>query len=358
MRVVLSVFLLWILAWPCGLFGQGGFRPVIGELPADSGFALGVGYRKEQLSGGAVDIDAKAILSVKRYEHLELQVKLPRLANRRFFAEFGAQYRNYPEENFWGLGPNSDEGLRTNFRLEDVTISGSGGYRPIDQIRIGATTGYLQANTGPGKDSGSPTVEHFFSPAQVPGLARQPDYLFTGAFVEFNSLDVPHDPREGGFYQFRWTNYDDRDFDAFSFRRYELTLHRFFPVFRKRGTVAARGLLSLTDTSPGQQIPFFMQQTVGGSADVRGYGQYRFRDANRVVFNLEYRWAMVEFFDLVAFGDAGKVFSRRDEFGLDDLRGSLGVGGRLKFRGRVLLGFDLGYSPEGLRFWLRGSHTF
>jgi hypothetical protein len=30
----------------------------------------------------------------------------------------------------------------------------------------------------------------------------------------------------------------------------------------------------------------------------------------------------------------------------------------LKFRERVFLGFDVGWSREGLRFWVQGGHTF
>jgi outer membrane protein assembly factor BamA len=114
----------------------------------------------------------------------------------------------------------------------------------------------------------------------------------------------------------------------------------------------------LIDTSPGQEVPFFMQQAVGGSNSLRGYRQDRFRDKNLLLFNLEYRWEVMELFDLVAFGDGGRVFSRRSDIGLDDMRGSVGLGGRVKFRERVWLGLDVGYSTEGVRIWLRGSNIF
>jgi outer membrane protein assembly factor BamA len=218
--------------------------------------------------------------------------------------------------------------------------------------------GYLRANTGPGKDKSTLTVERLFTPTEVPGLIQQPDYSLFGAFADFDSRDSTSDPRAGGFYQARWTSFDDRDFDRFSFRRYELELQHFFPTHGKRGTVATRGLVSLIDTSPGQEVPFFMQQAVGGSNSLRGYRQDRFRDKNLLLFNLEYRWEVMELFDLVAFGDGGRVFSRRSDIGLDDMRGSVGLGGRVKFRERVWLGLDVGYSTEGVRIWLRGSNIF
>lgn len=101
-----------------------------------------------------------------------------------------------------------------------------------------------------------------------------------------------------------------------------------------------------------------MQPTLGGSNDLRGFHQYRFRDRNRFVLNAEYRWETASFLDLVAFVDGGRVFSRPSAFGLRDMRGSLGGGARIKFRGRVLIGLDLGYSSEGVRLWVRRSHMF
>ncbi len=354
------LLVLWFLL--CSLLSplpaQDGFFPVIGGLPADSGFALGAGYQKQRLARGVLDFRAHATGSVKLYEHLELHLDAPRLAEERFFAEFSTRYRNYPQENFWGLGPEVDESRRTNFRLEDLLITGAGGFRPLKRLRIGAMAGYLRANAGPGKDKATLSVERLFTPAEVPGLVEQPDYSLFGAFADFDSRDSKSDPRAGGFYQARWTYFDDRDFNRFSFHRYEIELQHFLPTHAKRGAFATRGLLSLTGTSPGQGVPFFMQQTVGGNSDLRGYRQYRFRDKNRLVFNLEYRWEVMQYFDLVAFGDAGRVFSRRSDVGLDDLRGSVGVGGRFKFRERVWLGLDVAHSTEGVRLWLRGSNIF
>jgi len=352
--LLLLLFLACTLLSP--LPGQDGFFPVIGGLPADSGFALGAGYQKERLAGGVADFRAFAIGSVKKYEHLELRLDAPRLSSERLFAEFATRYRNYPQENFWGLGPDIDESRRANFRLEDLLVSGAGGFRPLKRLRIGATAGYLRANAGPGKDKATLSIERLFTPEQVPGLVAQPDYSLFGAFADFDSRDIASDPRAGGFYQARWTYFDDRDFNRFSFRRYEIELQQFFPTHEKRGTFATRGLVSLIDTSPGQEVPFFMQQTVGGSNTLRGYRQDRFRDKNRLLFNLEYRWEVMEYLDLVGFGDAGRVFSGRGDLSLDGMRGSVGIGGRVKFKERVWLGLDIGYSREGVRIWLRGSN--
>jgi hemolysin activation/secretion protein len=91
---------------------------------------------------------------------------------------------------------------------------------------------------------------------------------------------------------------------------------------------------------------------------LRGYHQYRFRDENALILNAEYRWRMREFFQVVGFADGGRVFARPGEIGLAGMRGSVGAGGRLKFGPRFSLGLDMGWSPDGVRFWVRGSDTF
>jgi hemolysin activation/secretion protein len=105
-------------------------------------------------------------------------------------------------------------------------------------------------------------------------------------------------------------------------------------------------------------VPFFLQPTVGGSNDLRGFRQYRFRDNNALTFSLEYRRPLYAFLDLVVFGDAAKVFPKATHLALNGLEGAAGAGGRIKFGEQVIFGADLAWSREGMRFWIRGAQTF
>jgi outer membrane protein assembly factor BamA len=203
-----------------------------------------------------------------------------------------------------------------------------------------------------------PSIEERFSEPDTPGLNLQPGFWHAGAFATFDNRDHYGIPHAGGSYQFRWTYFGDRDLGRFSFRRYDLDLRQYFPLRDKLDTVAVRGLVTFTDRNRDQAVPFYMQPTVGGGNDLRGFSQSRFRGDNAIVLNLEYRREISPYFDLIAFGDAGKVFARAGDLGLRGLEGAAGGGGRLKFRETVLFGFDLGWSREGPRLWLRASHVF
>lgn len=346
-----------ILAIPAMVCAQDGFSPLIGGLPFDSGFALGVEYRKQRLMGTPLHVRAKAIGSVKKYEFLETALEAPKLAGGWLFAEIRARYRNYPEQEFFGLGPRSSRERHTNFRLEDFDSASTFGSRPLRWLETGVTVGILNVNTGAGKDGDWPSIEQRFTAAEVSALDRQPHYLYGATFLRLDTRDEPTDPRRGGFHQLRWTHFHDRTCGRFDFHRYQVDLRQFLPSFRTQDTIAVRATTILIQKSTGQQVPFFLQPTVGGGGDLRGYHQYRFRAENVLTLNVEYRWRIRDLLQAVAFADAGRVFNRPGLIGLSGLRGSAGVGGRLKL-GDFVFGMDVAWSPEGPRLWFRGSHTF
>jgi hypothetical protein len=337
---------------------QARFTPIIGGLPFDSGFALGVQYDQPRLARTPVDFRTRVIGSVKKYEYGEAQLLMPRVADGLVFVELGARYRNYPEEDFWGLGPRSSRDLRSTYRVEDATYTGTAGFRPAPWLTLGAMAARMDVNAGPGKDRGFPSIEELFDPAEAPALDHQPDFWLAGAFLAADYRDQPTDPRCGGFYQFRWTRYDDLDFDRFHFHRYEFDLRQYFPTFHPRAGIAARALALLSARADNQRVPFFFMPTVGGGNDLRGYHQYRFRDENILLFNLEYRHRVHQFVQIVVFGDAGRVSPRPSQLGVDGRRGSVGTGVRFRLVDWLQLGLDLGWSPEGFRLWFRGGDTY
>lgn len=314
-------------------------RPVIGGFPTASGFALGAAVTKTRFAG-PIDAHAKGIVSVKKYELYEAGLAVPEIS-RWFSFDVTGGYHNYPQEVFWGLGPNTDRESRTNYLYEDVDITATLSARIASRIHAGLSAGFLKINTGPGRDRQFPSVPE---PQQA-----SPRYTHTGAFLNYDSLDEPADPHNGGKYSFQFTNY------APGLQRYEVDLRRFLPL-----TASDRiGLrMNTSFTRSFSQVPFFMLPTVGGIDTVRGFDQYRFRDRNALVMNAEYRRPLGGFLDVVAFADAGRVFARARNLGLQGLRPSAGIGARVKFGSRVFFGIDLGFSREGAKLWFRSDQAF
>ena len=330
----------WILfAVPCGAQTVS-VRPLIGGFPADAGFALGGEISRTRFVG-PVDAHVRGVVSVKKYQLYEAGIEVPEFT-RWFHLGVASRYRNLPQEDFWGLGPNTPKDARTNYLLEDVDTTATLSTR-IGSFRAGLTAGFVKINTGPGRDDRYPSVPE----SEQVG----PRYTHTGGFVEYETLDEDADPHKGGRYSFQFTNY------APGFQRFGIDLRRFIPI-SETDRIGLRLQTQFTHSSPDYAVPFFMLPTAGGKDTVRGFNHYRFRDRHALVLNSEYRRPLTGFLDVVAFADAGRVFNHAQNLGLADLHPSAGIGARVRFGGRVFFGIDLGFSNEGHRLWFRSDQMF
>jgi len=338
--------------------GIAGFRLRLGGLTTGSGFALGPEYLRRDLADGAVILRGSARASAKKFQLYDLQLSLPRLARERLFVDLYSVHRNYPRIDYYGAGPDSAKTGRSNFRLEDTAYDFTGGIRPLRHLSLGGTLGYLQVNVGPGGDSRFVSSERIFTPATTPGIDRQSDFLRGGVFAQLDWRDNPGGPRKGGNYLVRYSAYSDRRLGLHSFRRLDLEAQQYIPFFNERRVIALRGKSVLTYASEGQRVPFYLQPTLGGSEDLRGFRSFRFYDDNLIVLNAEYRWETFSGLDTALFADAGKVFHRRSQWNLKDLEGALGFGLRFNVNNSVFMRIDVGFSHEGYQAWLKFNNVF
>lgn len=338
--------------------GFRGFHPKLGGLATGSGFALGTEFRSERLRARDITFRIAGQASLAGYQLYEFQFGHPRLANNRILLDFMARHRNYPQEDFFGVGSDSVTEDRTNFRLEDTLIQGTAGLRPLEWLSFGAQGGFLKTNTGSGTDMRFPTIETRFDDSTAPGLDDQPDYVHGGAFVDIDYRDSTLNARSGGHYRFEWTSFQDRNSRFYGFDRVDAEVQQYFPFFNLRRVIAFRARTSLAATSGGHQVPFFMMPTLGGPEDLRGFREFRFRDQNLMLMNLEYRWEAFSGLDMAVFGDAGKVFSRRADLDFSDLETTWGVGARFNSANGVFFRIDTGFSNEGTRIFYKFGHSF
>ena len=353
---LLFASLLFAAALPTSTEAQIHFRPILGSLPADSGLAAGFELLRYRTLG-PFDARARFVGSIKKYEHAEFSLESPPPATHNFFSEFRLRYRNYPEEDFWGLGPDSIEQNRSNYRLEDIWLTGTAGLHFRSGLRVAAVAGLAKVNIGPGRDNSNPATDTVFPSEEAPALRTSPDYWRGGLLIDYDRRDDRENPRTGDLASFEWTRYTDRDPGDFNFDRYAIEYRRFFSLSESR-RIAGRARIILTDAPTGHAVPFYMQPSVGGTDTVRGFHQYRFRSGSSLLLNVEYRQAWLEFLDVVGFADAGRVLVEPGDLSLNSLEGSVGAGARVRVGGRVFFGVDLGFSREGARLWFRSGNIF
>jgi len=324
-----------------------------GSLVPGSGFAIGPRYLRPLRDGKVVlRVDARAAINESYLGRL--QVSLPHLFDDHAFITFDTQHRDISEMPYYGSGPDSRKTGRSDYRLEDTYVELRPGVRIYKGLSASLIGSYLAENVGPGHSTRYISTEQQFGPDAAPGINRQTDFWRGGGLVQFDWRDDPSKPTSGGKYSAQYLRYLDQNLSNFSFLRLDLDAVQYIPLLNHTRVVTLHAASSLTTTQNGQQVPFYLEPTLGGPDTLRGFRYERFYGNNSVMVNAEYRWFCSPILDMVAFSDAGKVFNRWEQWNFHNLESDVGFGLRFKGRtGSTLFSFDTGFSHEGFQLWFR-----
>ena len=339
--------------------GKGGFFPRVGRITNGGGIGFGPGFRRRGLFGNTLDFTASAAVSSKRYWVAESIVSLPRLARNHAFADFRVGLAEYPQEDFFGLGPDSFRPDRVNFLYRETRVGGRVGVRPTPWLTASTRAEWLHPSIGRGTDVRFQSIEERFTDADAPGLLAQPDFMHYEGTLDLNYTTPRGNPRRGGRYILSVNSFEDQDFDRYSFRRYDLDVRQYIPFIQARRVIALRGYVSTSDTDSGNDVPFYLQQTLGGNNTLRGFRDFRFRDRHQLLLQSEYRWEIYPALDAALFYEAGKVASRRRDLSLNHLESDYGFGFRFGTAEGVMLRIDAAFgSQDGKHYFIRFSNVF
>ncbi len=337
-----------------GFHGLRQRRPVLGGMPGGSGFVYGGGY-VYGLDRTAVEFSTNVRASTLGYKQADAQFSFPTSrSDSPIRARVRAEYRDFTELNFFGLGTSSNVDDRAFYRIEDRTVTAD---VALDTrfFDAGATVGLWNGRIASGLRG--PSLEARFSAAGTPGFQSQPEFLVYGGHAAVALLDDGFPP-VGLTLRIDAERYDDRGTGAFDFTRVVADIQAQIPLGYRSRILAFRFRTSHASADAGAQVPFYLMETVGGAKSIRGFREYRFRDARNVLLNLEYRWEVWTYMDLAIFADAGKVFSDADEFGFDDLHAGYGFGIRTHSPNNTVFRIDLSRSVEGFRLHVGAGPTF
>jgi hypothetical protein len=337
-----------------------GIHARLGGIGEGAGFGGGPGLR---YVGIPLDFRASAAASLKGYFIAEGAARFPGTAAENLYTWANGPYvevygrrRDFPQEDFYGLGPDSSEGARSNFALRETFARLTGGVRR-GHLTAGVNVGYLDPSIGSGTDSGIPSTDAIFTPEQVPGLDVQPAFGVIEPFVELATLDRPINDLAGGRYRFTFTRYADRDLDRFSFYRWDVDLRQYIPFVHATRTIALRAQVSSSEPSKDDTVPFYLQPTLGGAYSLRGFRTFRFRDRSALLVQAEYRWRINEFVTGTLFYDTGAVGPTLEKVGR--LEHDYGFGLRAGSRATVAFRMEVAFGgSEGTRLVLRFDDAF
>ncbi len=337
--------------------GAGGLRVHLGGLITGSGFAAGPEYYRRLLHD-QVTFRTSMRASLSEFYLMDAELDAPHLANDRTFVNLYAEHYDYPRIDYYGPGQNSKRTGRSNFLLESTQFQLRAGFKPMDRLRIGVLGKYLMENVGPGRDDEFASTDQTYSELTTPGLQYQTNFLQGGGFIQYDWRDNPGGPRRGGNYLAEFSGFSDVQRHAYSFDELHLEAQQYIGFFNERRVIALRGRIIATDPHAGNLVPFYLQPTLGGSDDLRGYRSFRFYDNNSMVMNAEYRWEIFSGLDMALFVDTGQVFDRWQQINLQRLKTDYGFGFRFNVRNDVFLRIDTGFSNEGFAVCLKFNNVF
>jgi outer membrane protein assembly factor BamA len=209
-----------------------------------------------------------------------------------------------------------------------------------------------------GTDTRYPATQELFDDAAIPGLDDQPEFIRFASSIYFNYQDTPGNPHKGGIIGLFFFRFDDRDGGKYDFNRFWLDARHYIPLGSRQRTLALQLYALIDKPDSGSRVPFYLMETLGGSGKLRGFHDFRFRDANLFHMNAEYRWEPAPALEFAVFYDTGKVYPTGESFAIKHLRKDFGIGVRFKGSTGTFLRFDICRGTEGTRFQFAFGPSF
>ncbi len=335
------------------LLTREGVYPKLGSLTTGSGFAYGAGYRNSAIFNRYGRLDIWAAGSLKRYAGIRAEATFPALADGRLWAQGYVDHRDYPQEDFFGLGPESLRSAHTSYAIRGQSYGGRIAYQPVRRhVYVGGSVEFVNRRLGRGRNEALPSIDVLFDDRTAPGLAEQPDFVRPSIFLEVDYRE-PVYARNGGWYRVEYSHASDRTLDRYSFNRLDVDLRQAVSFLGERRVLWGRALVTTTDAGAGHAVPFYEMPTLGGHTTLRGFRNYRFRGPHALLLQGEYRIELWSALDLAFFYDAGKVADRRSALDFSDLERDYGFGFRFNTDNGIVMRIDAAFgSRDGKHLWI------
>jgi hypothetical protein len=330
-----------------------GWTPRVGTVASGSGVAFGSTWQQPVMNG-AMRVTTDAMYSVRGYYTLEVGAFATPFGKRPIVIGGRVRQEGFPQEDFYGVGPNSSMDDRTSYMREGLDTSGYVTFAPRPWLTIETSAGFLDMQVRAGKDRNFPSIEQRFDAARAPGLGADGDMLHAGVLIDADRRDDDFFPRAGGRYIANVTAFhgiaDFRD----DFTRADVDLRKYFAVpGTTNHAIAIRGQFAFSGGAGDNDVPFYMLPRLGGSSTLRAYETSRFTDHHAMVFAAEYRYLMTPKLQLVGFLEGGQVAPRVSAFDLPSFKTSYGAGVRYRIKNSAVVRVDFARGLEGNR-WIVG----
>jgi hypothetical protein len=341
------------------IFNANGPSLKFGGLPTGGGFSLGPQYTRPDLLADHLTWNTYLVGSTRKWYGGASSLDFHDLLNGHLELSTDGGYQNAASVWYFGEGPNSSKSNMTDFNREFTTTHFSALGHFFDQkLTVGYILGGLLVHVGPGDLSGTPTTEQLFTGANTPGLVQQSNFITGTTTIQLDLSRPGFSNPEGLQLEADDSQFFDQSGNQANFHLLETQAAYYLPLTNGMRTLVFRVRNESAFAEDNQIVPFYLQPTLGGPDDLRGYDRYRFYGNGTSVASGEYRWSISQTLEMAIFGDGGNVYTRPSLIGFRDLRGDGGFGFRVKNKQATVMRFDVGFSPEGVHVWFVFNDVF
>ncbi|MFP4458434.1 MAG: BamA/TamA family outer membrane protein [Candidatus Zixiibacteriota bacterium] len=265
--------------------------------------------------------------------------------NHHFFSKL--EFKYYPDKYF-GIGPSASLDYEESFTPLFLRNENSYLYNIIDKLYIGPMAKFEYSKLV--EITENAMIDSLKIPGEDGVMAISP-----GIKLAYDSRDDTFYPTSGmlaeAYYQYVW----DIDKGDYNYSNFTLDFKDYLGLGGRH--VIAYQLYSELQNG---KVPFQFMPKVGGSNQLRGYYEGRYRDKNLLAGQLEYRFPLYRRFGAVAFIGAGQVSNRFDDFKIDSFKpaGGLGLRFLLIKDQNINIRADFGYSEDGIEFYITAMEAF
>ena len=261
---------------------------------------------------------------------------------------------------FFGIGPGTHSEAESGYVGRNKVIHADMGVNFLRYCRASLGLRYRRMGIDSNIVSGIQDLATEFP--TVPGLSEE-NTVVQEFHLLWDTRDSPVTPAQGssGEIFFEKTSLawgSDADYI-----RYGLEGKRFFPWMEGKQSTVIHGLY---DWVNGPNIPFYELATLGGRETLRGYGDGRFTDQGRLLFNIEQRMLLTSLnllgvetrFEVGPFFDLGTVFPRPGAIQRKNFYGVTGGSFRAVVKPNVVGSVDVGVGKEGPAVYVGIDYPF
>ena len=330
-----------------------------GGLPTGGGFSLGPQYTRQGLFADHLTSNIFLVGSTRKWYGGQSSLDFHDLFNGHLELIADGGYQNAVSVWYFGEGPDSSKNNKTDFDREFTTAHFSALSHFFDQkLTVGYIIGGLLVHVGPGDLSGTPTTEKLFTTSNTPGLAQQSNFVTGTTTIRLDLSRVGFSNPEGLQLEANDSQFFDQSGLQANFHLLETQATYYLPLTNGIRTLVFRARNETAFAEDNQTVPFYLQPTLGGPDDLRGFDRYRFYGNGNSVATAEYRWSISQTLEMAIFGDGGNVYQRPGLIGFRDLRGDGGFGFRFKNKQASVMRLDVGFSQEGVHVWFVFEDVF